>query len=579
MKTNAPSVRATHRWQLPEPIGQHAPPGLPRLAAELLLRRGYDTADAAAAFLEPSAARLARPDSLPDIEPATERIVRAVRDRERVVVCGDYDADGVTATAVLVITLRRLGVDACWYLPHRAAEGYGFSTAGVEHARAFGAGLIVTVDCGTSDYAAAAAARAAGIDLVITDHHELRTPDAPLPDALAVVNPHRPDAAPAFRHLAGVGVAFKLAWSVLSRLGRPREELTDLLDLVTIGTIADVVPLLDENRIIARLGLPAIRHSARPGIRALLDAARIGDRPLSARDVSFGLAPRINAAGRLSHAGRALELLLTEDPAEARDIAEELERHNRGRQSVEESVLGDALAAIERESLAGGRTVVVAGPDWPEGIIGIVASRLVDRFWRPTIVVSLRDGMGRGSGRSIPGFDLHAALEACAGTLERFGGHRAAAGLTVAAGRLTEFRELFEAQAASLPPDALEPSLAVDAVAKVEEIDDGLLDALGRFEPFGEGNPRPVIAAFGLEIVGNPRVVGGRHLRLNVRDGGAVREAIAWNRSADLLGIRPGEPGHLDVCFTPTRRTWNGRTAIQLEVRDLRTANTSREPD
>jgi single-stranded-DNA-specific exonuclease len=567
-------VRAANRWLLPDPLPANpaAPADLPALAAGLLARRGLVTAEAVTAFLEPSASRLNRPDDLPDIQPATDRLVRAVKAGEKVVVCGDYDADGVTATALLVIVLRNLGLDPGWYVPHRVTEGYGLSVAGVEHARSVGAGLIVTTDCGTSDHAAAAAARAGGIDLVITDHHELRTPDAPLPDALAVVNPHRPDAAPAFRHLAGVGVAFKLAWSVLARLGRPREELTGLIDLVTIGTIADVVPLVEENRVIARLGLTAIRQSSRPGVRALLEAAGTAGRALTARDVGFALAPRINAAGRVSHAGRAIELLLTDDPVEASSIAAELNRHNRGRQAIEERVLVEALSLIDRDRLAAGRTLVVAGTDWPEGIIGIVASRLADRFFRPTIVVSLRAGQGRGSGRSIPAFDLHAALEACADKLEGFGGHRSAAGVTIAADRVAEFRDCFERQAESLPIDAFEPTLDIDALARLEEVDDDLLDSLDRFEPFGEGNPRPVLASFGLEVVGYPRRVGRGHLRLNLREGNAVREAIAWGRSDDILDLRVGEPEHLDVCYSPMRRTWQGRMSLQLEVLDLRTA-------
>jgi single-stranded-DNA-specific exonuclease len=566
-------VRAASRWILPDrlPDNPAAPADLPGLAAGLLARRGLVTAEAVTAFLEPSASRLNRPDDLPDIEPATDRLVRAVGTGEKVVVCGDYDADGVTATALLVIALRKLGLDPGWYVPHRVTEGYGLSVAGVEYARSVGAGLIVTTDCGTSDHAAAAAARAAGIDLVITDHHELRTADAVLPDALAIVNPHRPDAAPAFRHLAGVGVAFKLAWSVLARLGRPREELTGLVDLVTIGTIADVVPLVDENRVIARLGLVAIQQSSRPGIQALLEAAGAAGRSLTARDVGFALAPRINAAGRVSHAGRAVELLLTDDTDEARSIAAELNRHNRGRQAIEERVLAEALAMIERDRLATGRTLVVAGPGWHEGILGIVASRLVDRFFRPTIVVALRAGQGRGSARSIPAFDLHAALEACSDTLEGFGGHRSAAGVTIAADRVAEFRDCFERQAESLPVDAFEPTLQVDALARLEEVDDDLLDSLDRFEPFGEGNSRPVFASFGLEVVGYPRRVGRGHLRLNLREGTAVREAIAWGRSDDILDLRVGEPDHLDVCYSPIRRTWQGRTSLQLEVLDLRT--------
>lgn len=564
-----------YRWVLPEPIRpQLLPvlPGLPPLAAELLYRRGYRTAEAISAFLEPSAAQLSRPDDLPDIAPATERLCRAVQAAEAVLVAGDYDADGLTATALLVTALRRLGLPVYWHIPDRAEEGYGFSQQAVATARAHGVRLIVTVDCGTSDHAAVTAARAAGIDIIVTDHHEPRSPEAPLPPALAVVNPRRPDANAAFADLAGVGVAFKLAWSILARLGRPREELTDLFDLLTIGTIADVVPLTGENRIIARLGLPAVQRSRRPGIQALLAAARVPDRPLRSRDVSFMLAPRLNAAGRIGHARDALQLLLSEDPTEASALAQELDRRNRRRQSIEEKLIAESLQQAGHQIAAGRRTLVVAGDNWPDGIVGILASRLVDRFHRPTIVIALHGQHGRGSGRSIPGFDLHAAVASCAATLERFGGHRAAVGITIAADRIPEFSDGLEAAAALVPSAVFAPALTVDATARLSALDDPLLTALDRFEPFGTGNEPPVLATPAVEIVTAPVALGRNGLRFVVRDGDNLGEAVCWN--ADRLHSRflAVPASRCDICYTPARHQWNGCSRIRLEVLDLRPA-------
>lgn len=571
------SVAPTHRWHLPpgrdgevSEVARTA--GVPALVAQLLLRRGLKTPAETRAFLEPSAAALRKPDSLPDIAQATERVITATRNLERVLVYGDYDVDGVTGTALLVSVLSRLGADVLYYLPARTTEGYGFSLRAVEFCREHGVRLVITNDCGSSDREALVAAHDAGVDVIVTDHHELKvgTPPASLP-VVAFVNPKRPDSVYPFRELAGVGVAFKLAWSVLAALGRPRAELTSLLDLVGLGTMADVVPLVDENRVIARLGLSAIRSSCRPGIRALIEVARLKGANLASHEVGFMLAPRINAAGRVGRAEQAVKLLLTEDEAEARQLAAGLDDLNRQRQALEEETFNQAVETVKASRLTDRRALVVAGNGWHEGVIGIVAARLVEEFYRPCIVVALKDRQGRGSGRSITGFNLHQALEHCAEHLVRFGGHRYAAGLVVEPDKLPAFEQALNEYAATMSEEIYQPSLQVEAVAQLDEIDDALLAALDRFEPFGPDNPEPLLASQGLEVVGYPRRVGKDHLKLRVRSGTRVLEAIAWGRSSELLHLRVGEKNHLDICYTVNRRTYAGRTSLQLTIRDLAT--------
>jgi single-stranded-DNA-specific exonuclease len=588
---------------------------LPELAVDLLLRRGYSTADDIRSFLDPSPGRLRKPDLLPDIVPATERIIAAINRHERILIYGDYDVDGVTGTVLLVSTLSKLGADVLYYLPHREAEGYGFSTKGFEYAAENSARLIVTNDCGSNDLVTLAAAREAGIDVIVTDHHEIanrrvQSPESgnqnaacrtPKPAAnlqsempLALVNPKRTDSLYPFRELAGVGVAFKLAWSVLSALHRPKEELIALLDLVGLGTIADIVPLVDENRILARIGLSAIRRSPRPGLQALLKVAGIADRPLTGYNVGFMLGPRINAAGRVGHAELAVRLLLTRDESEAARLAAELDSLNRARQTLEERILTQATALIETGKLAKRRAMVVAAEGWHEGVIGIVAAKLVDRFARPCIVVALKDDRGKGSGRSVTGFNLHAALTACSEHLIAFGGHKYAAGLSLARERLLGFSSALADYADSLPEEVFEPTLHIDAVAPIDRIDEALLNALEKFEPFGPDNSEPLFASLGAEVVGYPRKVGRNHLKLSLRAGKRVLEAIAWGRSAEILNlggdrtqsssigtvsqadgkVKSGAStsAKLDICYSVSRHTWNGRTSTQLTLRDFRTA-------
>lgn len=570
-------VTPNRHWRLPDPPEADTADlarklGLPELAVRLLCRRGLSTAEAIQSFVSPSPAQLHQPASLPDIAVATDRIAAALQSNERICVYGDYDVDGVTGTALLFSTLEQLGGDVVWYLPHRESEGYGLSLAGIEFCRQEKVRLLVTNDCGSTDHEEVAAARAGDIDVIITDHHEVASE---LPPALALVNPKRPDSAYPFPDLAGVGVAFKLAWSLLSRLGRPRQELIDLLDLVGIGTIADMVPLVGENRILGRLGLGAIRTSSRPGLKALMKCAGITNRPLTSYDVGFLLGPRLNAAGRISHAGDALKLLLTRDPAEAERLAKELDAHNRSRRTLEDQTLKQAVARIEEFGLSERLVVVVAGEGWHQGVIGIVASKLVERYYRPCIVISLEGGKGKGSGRSINGFNLYESLQHSAEHLAGFGGHKYAAGINIELSRIPDFDEAVNRYARTLPEDVYRPSIEVDAVAGLDEVGPEFVRFLEQLEPYGPENRRPVLAAFGLEAVGYPRRIGQNHLKLMLRSGEKVLEAVAWGRSDLLPSVEVGRKEHLDAVFAVEQHTYAGRTGIRLNLMDLRTRSGS----
>lgn len=569
-----PTVVPTHNWNLPDPPEPEAAAlarelGLSAAAGGLLLRRGFDSADAVRDFLAASPSGLHQPDTLPDIEPATDRIIAALENGERICIHGDYDVDGVTATVLLLDVLRRLGGDVVYYLPHREEEGYGLSLSGIDFCREQDATLLVTVDCGSTDCASVTAARDAGIDVVITDHHEVK-PE--LPDALAHVNPKRPGSTYPWPELAGVGVAFKLAWRLLSRLERPKEELTGLLDLVGLGTIADVVPLRDENRILARLGLAGIGTTRRPGLQALREVAGIPRGAVTPYHVGFVLAPRLNAAGRVDHARHAVDLLLAENPEQAAALARVLHEQNNARRQVERRVVTQALDEVERRGLHRRRVIVVGRVGWPAGVLGLAASRLAERFHRPSVVVSFDDEPGRGSGRSVNGFDLYAALEAASDHLAGFGGHRHAAGVKVERDRLADFSAAVNRHADTLPEDVFRPSIDVDAVIGLEDIDGPLVDLLQGLEPFGAENRAPLFAALGVEVTGWPRLIGRNreHLTFRVRSGGSEFDAVAWKRGPELPNLEPGEPGSLDLCFTVERHTWQNRTTTRLNVRDLR---------
>jgi single-stranded-DNA-specific exonuclease len=530
--------------------------GISELTAAVLVRRGYGTPETARAFLaaEPPGHD---PFLLGDMHAACERIRAAVAAGKRVCVHGDYDVDGICATALAVLTLRELGAEVSWHLPSRFDEGYGVSAETIARLADDGVGLVLTVDCGITAVAEVAEATARGLEVVVTDHHR---PGDQLPDCPVVAT--RPSEYP-FPELCGTGVVYKLAEALGVDVSRH-------LDLVALATIADVVPLLDENRALATAGLLALARTQKAGLQALMACAGVDPAAVDAGGVGFRLAPRINAAGRLGHPGIALELLLTEDKAEAKRLANDLERLNRDRQGVEERIVREAIARVEEwpEPQQGRRGYVLADADWHEGVIGIVASRLVERFHRPVVLIAGNDDGWKGSGRSTASFDLHAALGACSEHLERFGGHRAAAGLSIRPENVEAFAEAFARHAdAKVADEELQPVTLVDAVLpRGTKLTLELAAELARLAPFGLGNPDVTLLAAGAELAGLQTVGDGKHLRFRVRregaDGGG---AIAFGLGGQLDRLR--RPGRYDVAFRLQENRWNGTVAPQLMIR------------
>jgi single-stranded-DNA-specific exonuclease len=545
--------------------------GIGMVTARLLCQRGIATPDAALRFLSPSLEQLHDPFLLVDMAPAVERVLEAIARKERVVIHGDYDVDGITSTVILERTIAALGGDVSHFIPERIRDGYGLQCAAVERLHAEGTRLIISVDCGIRSLDAARRASELGMDLVVTDHHE---PDAELPKALAVINPKRRDCSYPDKNLAGVGVALKLVQAVCGRVGR-EQWLPGFVKIAALGTLADVVPLVGENRVIAKVGLDLLsRGPHKVGLRALLDAAGLTGKRIDSYHVGFVLAPRVNAAGRMATPDIAARLLLATDEAmagEARALAGQLNEENLRRQEQEQAILAEARRAIEMDPDIGAHSVlVVSGEGWHRGVIGIVASKLVDAFSRPAVVISLEDGIGHGSCRSIPGYDMLGALEACGAHLMRFGGHRMAAGLTLDAGALRAFRAALQAHGDDhLAPDDLRPRLRVDGRLGFGAIKGRLVEEIQALEPFGLGNPRPVFCTGPVEVVDGPRRIKDRHLKMGLRQEGRVFRAIAWRaveREAFVAGHRAG----LDVAFSLTQNTFNGETYTELTLADLR---------
>ncbi len=603
------------RWLLrpPDPARSRALAerlGLSPIAAQVLLHRGVSDDAAAARFLGPSLRSLHDPFAFRDMARAAERLHAAVARGEPILLYGDYDVDGTTGTALLLRCLRLMGARARAFIPDRVRDGYGLRPERIAEAAAAGARVAVAIDNGTTAFEAAEAARRAGIDLIVADHHEPAiAPDGTprVAPAFALLNPRAPGETYPFPSLCGCGVAFKLAWA-LAQMRSPgarvspemRAFLVDALSLVAVGTVADLVPLVGENRDLVAHGLRALGATENHGLRALLRAARAeGGGAPTAEDVAFRLAPRLNAAGRMGDARLVLELLAAEDRAAAAEIAARLDAENRRRQALERRILAEALPRAEDAlAKAGGRALVLADAQWHLGVIGIVASRLLERFWRPVVLIALFGNRerGRGSARSVPGIALTDALARCREELIAFGGHEAAAGIEIRADRIDRFRErLGEAVAAvaagaaaglgtdaaggatallAPPADlaAAEPPLAIDAEAPLAACSRALVDDLGRLEPHGRGNDPPVLAAREVRICGAPRLVGhdGAHLALHVRQGDAVLRAIGFGqgrRAAELARAGPDAP--VAIAFRPFLSRWRGEESVELELFDI----------
>ena len=556
------------RWQLepaPDPGRVAALArdlGVPPVFAGILLSRGLGDVEAAKRFLRPTRADLHDPSLLPDIGPAVDRLAGAVRRGETVLVHGDYDADGQCSAAVATRILRLAGGRAVPFLPHRLRDGYDLSSAGVAAAREAGASVILALDCGTTAVEAVAEARAAGMDVIVVDHH-LPGPGAPA--ALAMVNPRRPDSRYPFADLCAAGLTFKLALALAPALGLAEGAPWHLLDLVALATVADLVPLAGENRVLVRLGLKLIGASRWPGLAALITTAGLGTEPVGAGQLGFALAPRLNAAGRVGDAGDGLKLLLTDDTAEAYALAAQLERQNTERQALDQRTLAEALAdlggAFDPARDAG---VVLARDSWHPGVVGIVASRVVERIGRPAILVAFDGDLGKGSGRSVSRCDLHRALAGCAPLLEKWGGHRMAAGVTLRRERLAEFREAFNREcAAQVPPRELGPSQRVDAVVGVRDLTRELERALRWLEPTGMGNPGPVFGLEGLRLEGAPRAMGDKHVRLVVADRGGRLRVVGFGLRDAVEAAVAGSAGPFRAAVRLARDTWGGRDEVE----------------
>ncbi len=547
--------------------------GLPRPIARVLALRDLQDKDEIDAFLNPRLATLSDPFLLPDMERAVSRVWEATGNAETITVFGDYDVDGVTSCALLTRVLAGLGADVRPFIPDRLDEGYGLSQDALDRClEEHGSSLLITVDCGTNAVGSVAHAQANGVDIIVTDHHE---PDEQTAAAFALVNP-KLGSVPSLEILSGVGVAFKFAHALLKSgkaAGKPsadRMDLRDYLDIAAFGTVADMVPLIDENRIVVRHGLAAFDTTKWAGLRALKAVAGIRD-TVDTYHLGFQLGPRINAAGRIGWPMQALRLLTTDDPAEAREIADLLNRTNQERRTLERDMAEQAFAEIDAyfdpEKHYG---LVVAKEGWHPGVVGIVASRVSRHYNRPAIVMGIEEtGNARGSCRSIDAFDVLEGLRTCAEHLIKFGGHKMAAGAEVAAGSIAAFKTAFNAAAANmLKSTDLAPVLHIDSALSANELDRDFFDHLQRLQPFGQDNPEPIWVLRNAQLAGRPRGVGQNHLKFSIASEGRTFDAIAFNYSMEQL-----PEGLLDIAFMLKENTWNGNTGLQLQVKDIRPAD------
>jgi single-stranded-DNA-specific exonuclease len=541
------------------------------VVARLLCLRGLGDPEEAARFLNPSLDHLHDPFRLAGMAAAVSRLEAALGRRERIAIHGDYDVDGITSTVILRRTLEMLGGDVVHFIPDRLRDGYGLQPAAIERLHAGGVTLVVSVDCGIRGTDAARRARELGVDLVITDHHE---PEGELPPAYAVINPKRPDCSYPDKSLAGVGVALKLVQALCDRAGKGKW-LPAFVKMAAIGTLADVVPLVGENRVIARLGLGSLSRGPHTiGLRALLDCCGLTGKTIDSHQVAFMLAPRVNAAGRMSTPDIATRLLLATDASmadEARSLAGQLNEENLRRQAEEADLVAEARKAIETDPAVGAHNVlVVGGPGWHRGVIGIAASKLVDAYHKPAIVLSIDGEVAHGSCRSIPDFDMLGALERCADLFLKFGGHRQAAGLTMDAARVPEFRARINAWADDvLEPDQLRPRLRIDGPLHLKAITPDLVRGLDALGPFGMGNPRPVFHATPVEIVEGPRPLKERHLKMTFSQEGRRFRAIAW-RAADRAAFLDRHRAGVNLAFSLERNEFQGETYLELSVCDIK---------
>ena len=542
--------------------------GLHPATAQVLINRGIDSAAEAKSFLKPNADDLPDPSNLPDMEKAVRRIAKAIKDKENIAIYGDYDVDGLTSTALMVRFFKALGLSPLTYIPNRLTSGYGLHFKALEDLAKKNVTLVITVDCGTNSKEEIEAAQKLGLEVIVTDHHEV---GPHLPDCL-LLNPKREDFNLPQKEIAGCAMAYLFLEALQKYLkksgidGADKIEMADHLDLVALGTIADIVPLININRTLAKLGLLKALQSIKPGIRSLIEISGLKDKTLKAASVAFRLAPRLNAAGRLGEAGDSLELLTTDDPLTAYNLAQKLNNFNGARQRLEGKVLGEALQIIDKEELHKRPAIVVASDNWHPGVIGIVASKLVDRYGLPAVVITFASDPGKGSVRSIDGLNVVEMLRKCKDHLKHFGGHAQAAGLTIYSKEFETFRKKFENACEKEFPSKKSRSLNIDALLKPGDLNFALASEIELLEPFGPGNPEPTFCLEDLTVT-NRRIVGNKHLKLKLAH---------LNKSAqfDSIGFGMGdnnvtEGSLISLAFTPQINVWNGLSSLQLKIRDI----------
>lgn len=537
--------------------------GISLLLARVLLNRGVDTDEKVKKFLHPELSDMYDPFLLKDMDVAVDTILKSIENKEKITIYGDYDVDGITSITVLTKFLNSVGVETSYYLPNRLEEGYGLNNKAIDKLKASGTSLMITVDCGISAYEEIEYAKSLGLKVIVTDHHEC--PEK-LPNTIAVVDAKRQDDTYPFSSLAGVGVTFKLVQALAMKMNLPKESYFKYLDIVCLGTVADIVPLVDENRVIVKYGLECVKKTENIGLKELLKLS--GYTKIDSSAISFGVAPRINACGRMGEAELALKLLLTNDEAEAQIIANKLQEMNKERQDVEKRIMEEAIQIIERDKLYEDSAIVVGSENWHHGVIGIVASKITEMYYKPSILVCFDGEDGKGSGRSIDGFDLHNALGKCTDYLQKYGGHEMAIGLTLKKSSFADFRKkLNEIAKAEIAEDAM-PIVKVDSEITAREISIKTIKSLELLEPYGEANSAPIFVYRNIKVDSIRTLSNDKHLKLNVKDGNAIFDAIAFNMGNKKDEIRMGDK--VDILHYLEVNRYNGLEKIQLNVKDLK---------
>ena len=534
-----------------------------KLLATVLANRAIRTEESIRLFLNPTRDDFHDPFLITDMEKAVERIITAINKKEKITIYGDYDVDGITSITVLKSFLRDRGIEVDTYIPNRLDEGYGLNNSAIDKIKNKGCELMITVDCGISAIDEVNYANSLGIEVIVTDHHEAGNE---IPKALAVIDNKRKDSTYPFRELAGVGVVFKLIQALSIKLNLKEEEYLKYLDIVCIGTISDIVPLVDENRVITKLGLMLVRQTRNIGLQAVLKSS--GYSKIDSNTISFGVAPRLNACGRMGKADEALKLFLSKNVNEVIQLSKELNDFNRERQEKEKEIYENAIAQIEKEHLDEKNTIILRGKNWHHGVIGIVSSKITEKYFKPSILLSFEeDGIGKGSGRSIPGFDLHEALMQCLDVIEKFGGHAMAVGITVREEHFDEFKEKFENIAISKHIEEILPIINIDAKINLSDINKEMVESLKELEPFGEGNKMPIFAFKNLKIDSIRALSEGKHLRLTLKDNNTIVNAIGFNLGQMAEEYRIGDK--VDVVGVLEINSFNGVENLQINIKDI----------